>query len=468
MLVVILKIILCSSFFIAFYYLFLEKEKMHKFNRYYLLCSLILSYAIPFITITMPSQEITTRPQLIIEATTQQIVSLQTQQTAFNWLNLLWVVYGGISIFLLTRSLLAFYAIKKIRGKKITYQNCNVVLTEENISPFSFWNTVYLGKNYVKDDGIDPRIFLHEKSHIEQKHSFDLMLIDFFKIFTWFNPALFFYKRAAITNHEFLADEAVLKYKFNIKEYQNLILDEIINRQNLHLTHSFNFINTKKRFIMMNTKKTKFDLFKKTAGVATLIACVALFSEKTYANKPVNTDSHAANVYKQTQLEKESSLKQDLPPAKNTPGNSPIELFKKNTTSLSELKDEKLTTIPDTITPKAKTENNEGDNTNAAQNTTAPEFPGGLKVLREKIGKNMDVTSLPLQKGTIKSMAYIHIDATGKATDIKVSGDNEALNAELLKTVTNISKETTWKPATENGKAIAAVVKVPATLSFAQ
>lgn len=470
MLFIILKIILCSSIFIAVYYLFLEKEKMYRFNRFYLLGSLILSYVIPFITITLPSQEKATKPQLIIEATTQQIASIQTGPAEFNWMNVLWAIYGSISIFLLIKSTLAIFAIKKIQGEKITYQNCNVILTKEDLPPFSFWNTVYLGKKYIKNNFIDPRIFLHEKNHIDQKHSIDIMLIDLLKIFTWINPALFFFKKAVITNHEFLADEAVLNGKFNIKEYQNLILDEIINRQNLPLTHSFNFINTKKRFIMMNTKKTKFDLLKKTVGITAMITSVALFSEKSYANETIRTVAGHAD----SKLPEVSTIQQEISPASPITNTVQPEASKEVPATLPELKKEKLKTIQDTITPKAQKENNEGNNTNVStnsevnQNRTQPEFPGGTRVLREKIGKNMDTTVLIPQKGTLKSVAYIHIDATGKTTDIKISGDNEAFNKEFLKTVTAISEETTWKPATENGKAIAAVLKLPATMSFGQ
>lgn len=73
-----------------------------------------------------------------------------------------------------------------------------------------------------------------------------MIITELFRIFTWFNPIVFLYKKAIISNHEFLADESVLNGKINIKEYQNLILDEILSHQNPSLTHSFNFNNTKK------------------------------------------------------------------------------------------------------------------------------------------------------------------------------------------------------------------------------
>ena len=255
---IILKIILCSSIFIAVYYLFLEKERMHRFNRLYLLSSLLLSYTIPFVTITLPSQSTEKTPHLVLEETAQQLVFIPQEQESFNWMNVVWGIYIFITLFLLVRNLISILKIKRISGKRHIYQNHTILLTKENLSPFSFWNTIYMGESYMKNDTIDPRIFIHEKTHIEQKHSLDILVLNILNIFSWFNPVLFLYKKAMITNHEFLADEAVMKSNCNIKEYQNLILEEILNHQNPPLTHSFNFNNTKKRFIMMKTKKSKF------------------------------------------------------------------------------------------------------------------------------------------------------------------------------------------------------------------
>lgn len=304
MFLIILKIILSSSLFIAVYYLLLEKEKMYSFNRFYLIGSLVLSYAIPFITVTSeaPPLENSPKPQLIFEEAVQQIVFVQPAKESLDWMNLVWIVYAAVTFILLIKSILSIAALRRIQGRKQIYQQYNVVLVQKNISPFSFWNTIYLGESYVQNDVIDPRIFLHEKSHLDQKHSIDLIFIELLKIFSWFNPALFLYKKAMITNHEFLADETVLNSQFNIKDYQNLILDEMINSQNLSLTHSFNFNNTKKRFIMMNAKKSKLILLKKAVGFTALIAAAALFAEKKYVNTGADaaTDVSKEAIYKNT------------------------------------------------------------------------------------------------------------------------------------------------------------------------
>jgi bla regulator protein BlaR1 len=582
---IIFKIVLCSSIFITVYYLFLEKEKMYRFNRLYLLSSLLLSYVIPFVTITTQRPETEINPQLIIEETAQQMVFIdQPVQESFNWMNIVWGIYIVITLFLLLRSLFALLAVRRIQGEKHIYHHHNVILTKENLSPFSFWNTIYMGGSYMKNDTIDPRIFLHEKTHIEQKHSIDVLFLDILKIFTWFNPVLFLYKKAVITNHEFLADEAVMKSNYNIKEYQSLILEEILSHQNPPLTHSFNFNNTKKRFIMMKTKKTKFSLLRKATGITVLIAAVALFSERTYAGNPANTQisektteasvpansldpyqefkdiltkytdllSHGkyADFAKKVSEGDKKRLKELYPLLnENQRNEQKITFFtmpelKKRIPTENELKsflnkksyavwiDSKkiennilkdytktdfsnvyiskisqnartaknpqpyqvtlmtnsyfeksreegkssvimgfkrqgVKAVSDTIIPRENSlSENTAINTQQSTNVLPAQYADGDKNLRMQINKGIDTSNLESKNGPITSTAYIHIDETGKTTQVTTSGDNEILNRELLKTVTAISNNKAWIPATKDGKAIASVLKVPATMTF--
>ena len=41
---------ICLLVFLVFYHLVLEKEKTHRFNRFYLLFTIVISFLIPFIT----------------------------------------------------------------------------------------------------------------------------------------------------------------------------------------------------------------------------------------------------------------------------------------------------------------------------------------------------------------------------------------------------------------------------------
>ena len=56
MIIYFLKVIACSGIFIAVYYLFLERDKMHRFNRFYLLATVLFSLVIPLITIELQEE----------------------------------------------------------------------------------------------------------------------------------------------------------------------------------------------------------------------------------------------------------------------------------------------------------------------------------------------------------------------------------------------------------------------------
>lgn len=473
MVFIILKIVLCSSLLITLYYLFLEKEKMYRFNRLFLIFSLIFSYVVPFISITTELQEPKTNSKLIFEETAQQITVLSPQQESFNWMNLVWMIYGAITLFFLIKAIISIVRIKKLKGKKVNYLNYNTVITEKSISPFSFWNTIYIGKNYLKNNEIDSRIFLHEKSHLDQKHSLDLLFIEVFKIFTWFNPAIYFYKKAMITNHEFLADESVLQTNSDIKGYQKLILQEVISSQNYNLSNTFNFNNTKKRFIMMNTKKSNLTGIKKAVSIPVLVIAFGLFVQKTYASNPalsLNDSEKSVNALKESILPlkiqtNDNQVISDTIPKKNKKAATKPETKNKN-------KQKSPPSPPPPVEVKKMNTKNDSNvppppppSVSRTAGLTPAEYPGGANQLRSKVASNFD-SSIFTEKGMLKSEALISIDKNGKVTDIKTTGSSEKFNTETYRVLKQATDNVVWAPAQKDGEPVAYQYKLPLTMSF--
>jgi bla regulator protein blaR1 len=457
---------------IAVYYLFLQKEKMYVFNRFYLMFSLLFSYTVPFISIKSEVPKPSNRFQTTIEAT-QNVLDLSAGHERFNPINLIWIIYGTVTLLLLTKTILSILKIKKIKGEKIIYKNQAVVLADENISPFSFWNTIYLGKNYLINNQIDPRIFLHEKTHIDQKHSIDLLFIEILKILTWFNPSLYFYKKAIVTNHEFLADESVLKKKFNVKDYQHLILNEIISQKNYNLTHTFNFNNTKKRFIMMNTKKSKLTKLKKISSIPVLLLAFGLFVQKTYAN-PIE------KIIEETQ----NKISE---PLKNSVSENPGKTFEdaENKSSDQQIETQGIPientnsrkAVHDTIRPKDGKSTNIKEETAARNTETAtpkddmtllPQYPGGFNALRTKISKLFDPSKMNTDKSKNLNRAELTytIDETGNVIDVAATGNDEIFNTEAISALKKANENVVWTPAEKDGKPVRYRMRIPLTMSF--
>src|SRR5690606_20368631 len=112
-----------------------------------------------------------------------------------------------------------------------------------------------------------------------QKHSLDVLLVEFLRIVFWFNPLLLLYKKAIQLNHEFLADEAVYS-KFQDKAvYQWLIFSKISgNEAGLSISSPFNLSSTKSRLIMMgkSSSSLKTNLLKTISFVIAGILTVFL------------------------------------------------------------------------------------------------------------------------------------------------------------------------------------------------
>ncbi|WP_165796531.1 MULTISPECIES: M56 family metallopeptidase [unclassified Chryseobacterium] len=429
---------------------------MYGFNRFYLLFSLVFSCTVPFISIQSEAQKPVNRLQKTIEAT-QQVMDITPKQESFNWMNLIWILYGIVTLIFLTRTIISYLKIKNLKGEKMIYQNQNIIITNEPISPFSFWNTIYLGKNYLIDNKIDSRIFLHEKSHLEQKHSIDIIIVEIIKAFTWFNPSVYFYKKAIITNHEFLADESVLKNDFTIKDYQNLILEEIISNQNYNLTHTFNFKNTKKRFIMMNTKKSKLADLKKVISIPVLLIAFGLFVQKTYATpmeKMIEkTQETISEPVKKQIAESNEPITDDVKNESLNPESGITEQLSENMINGG--------VVQDTIRPK------EGKNMATKDEATLlPQYPGGINEMRNKMAKAFDVSKMNLGKETYRTEIKYTVLEDGNIADVKASGNNEAFNAEAVISFKKANENIVWKPAEKDGKPVRYSMRIPLMMSF--
>lgn len=288
--IIVLKIIVCSGILLGLYYSFLAKEKTFTFNRYYLLFGLVFSYTIPFLKIETKVSNIEKNkfiPHVVPQHTVSEF-SVPIQET-FDYENTFIIIYAIIGGLFFLKFILSIIKLKKIKGEKITYKKRTVVLLENDVPPFSFLNTIYFSKCHINNNKIEENIFLHEEVHILQKHSLDLFLVEILKAVLWINPFIYFYKDAIVTNHEFIADEKVILKNKNIKLYQELILSEILRQRSPDLTHQFSFNNTKKRFIMMTKKNSKFVQIKKYLCIPAFAFLALLFSEKVSAFETLET-----------------------------------------------------------------------------------------------------------------------------------------------------------------------------------
>ena len=333
MLVYIIKLTICLVLLLVFYHLVLEKEKMHRFNRFYLLGAIVFSFFVPSFIITVAPREFV-EPILNQKENLKQV----SIQSSIDYTNYLIAIYSIISFALISILSKKIYQIleQTKRNQKINYFSATVVLLKEKIVPYTFLHYIFVNKKTYQSNTVKEQILTHELAHVQQKHSLDVLFIEVLQNLFWFNPIFRYYKKAIQLNHEFLADDAVLKSHQNITEYQYVLLNTIAQNNNIYLASNLNYSLTKKRLLMMTTPSSKTKILLKkllvlplTAGFIfafaqrveaqekkkELIKVVEVkFDEKGISKKEMNNYKQLFNkgkkskIYKQKDVEKMLSL----------------------------------------------------------------------------------------------------------------------------------------------------------------
>ncbi|MEZ4854987.1 MAG: M56 family metallopeptidase [Gelidibacter sp.] len=289
MLIYILKFSACLAIFMAFYNLFLEKTSIHNFKRFYLLTIVVLALGIPLITFiqyvepTVNTATFKEMPQINFEP--QAIY----QPTLLDYLpQILWCIYGlGVLVFGINFLRNLAQIIKKIRqNPKHKIGLFTNVLLLDLIIPHTFFNYIFLNKTKYETQQIPDEVLLHEKTHATQKHSLDVLFIELLQIVFWFNPLIYFIKHSIKLNHEFLADQAVLKQGIQPSSYQHILLAFSSYALEPKLTNAINYSSIKKRFTVMKTHTSKQKIWLRSFLLLPLIALTLYgFSETKVVEK---------------------------------------------------------------------------------------------------------------------------------------------------------------------------------------
>lgn len=291
MILYILKSATCLALLLAFYHLVLEREKMHNFNRFYLLGSILFSFLAPLYIIYIDVAP------LILKATPTTSFSYSKAITPeiiiekpINYTAIFIGIYSLISsIFFLRFGKNLFHIIQKIRkNKKVNYQKADLVLVDDNILPHTFWNYIFINKNDYENQKIEQELFTHELTHVTQKHTLDVLVLEFLQAIFWINPFFILLKKAVQLNHEFLADETVINQHKNTLQYQHLLLNKAAWKNDYYLASNLNYSLTKKRLKMMTTQSSQTKIWlKKLAVVPLLAGFIFLFAERVEAQEVI-------------------------------------------------------------------------------------------------------------------------------------------------------------------------------------
>ena len=287
--VYILKTSVCLAMFYLFYRLLLSKETFHRFNRVALLGVLVLSCLIPMIEVTThDASGFLVLEEMILMAEVGPAGVLDETSNPFPWRALMLLVYmAGILFFVIRHlwSLGRMLRLLRVSRKEDLGDGITLfVHDDKEVAPFSWMKNIAVSETDLAESR--EAVLMHERAHIHNRHSWDLLLGEVCVFFQWFNPAAWLLKQELQTIHEYEADEWVIENGIDAKTYQLLIIKKAVGARLYSIANSFNHSSLKKRITMMIKKKSNPWARLKYAYVLPLAAvAVAAFARPEVSNE---------------------------------------------------------------------------------------------------------------------------------------------------------------------------------------
>ena len=293
-----LQTIIISAILTLSYFLLFRMGREFVLRRIFILLIPFASLSIPFIKIpySFSFREVgNIDATQVLDSITVGLSKPTHQILTFDYIQLFTLFYFLVSFILLVQFL---FQIRNIFGlkKESEFEN-GIYYLPHSHQAFSFFNLIFI-PNEEKDDA--KLILQHEKIHIQQKHSFDILYFKLLNIIFWLNPFYFLLNKEIANVHEFLVDKELLDNKIDIEAYCKKLLENNTLKY-ISITNNFNYSLTKIRFIMMTKDdKKQFVSLKLIAISVVVLSSTLLFAglnskikggvktELTYTNK---TDS---------------------------------------------------------------------------------------------------------------------------------------------------------------------------------
>lgn len=459
------QIFVFQVLFLAVYDLFLKKETFFNLNRLYLLIAPILGFILPFVSLgfiqqRIPQEYIIQLPAVVIGGGVSEMVS-----SGNNWwipnFTALWIFGMVLSALLLC---VKFYKIIKLKFTANTqkFPKFKLVTLPKTDIAFSFFNSIFLGENISEENKAS--IIAHEKIHIEQKHSLDLLFFEMLRIVFWFNPMIYLFQNRIATLHEYIADAKVTIQK-DKKQYYQSLLSEVFQTEKISFINTFfNQSLIKKRIIMLQkSKSTKTAQFKYLlllpiiCGMLVYTACSN--DPKAEEQKNVSqSDSEVMNkinelaeaIMKKGTMTPEEEKALKLLTTEAQPGDK---VYTSVQEYLDETADENDLAVPFAAIDKVPAYpdcagDNEAMKKCFTERITA--FVG--ENFNTKIGNDLNLS------GRQRIAVQFKIDKTGNIVDVKARAPKPELETEAIRVVQKLPQ---MQPGEQDGKKVSVIYSLP-------
>jgi len=249
----------CISVFYIIYYLFLSSDTAYARNRIYLLLAITLSLILPLLSLPQlfnfgGTGAGTALSQISIPQVDQEALSGSLEKAGISTLRVLSLIYFfGIILYSLKVISGIIRLLSLIRRSNISDRV--VRFDGLDISGFSAAGLVFINKKLSGDSM--KKVLLHESIHNSKLHFLDALILEILTVFQWMNPFIYMVRYSLRAVHEYQTDREIIKESGEMKNYQQILLNEVFGSNKFALVSCFSTSSLiKKRFIMMTKKET--------------------------------------------------------------------------------------------------------------------------------------------------------------------------------------------------------------------
>ncbi len=256
-----LKVVICSGVLCGYYFLALRNKVFHRWNRFYLLATIVIALVVPVMKISIFSsdedngtvvrmlQTISYGDEAVVEISSHHSFQLTTE-------NVTEASYVLISAIFLVIFFLSLYRIEMLKKKFPARRIKDISFIETNAkgTPFSFFKNIFWNKAIDIHSSSGQQIFNHEIAHVKEKHSYDKVFMNIVLVFFWINPFFWLMRKELYMIHEFIADKEALEDS-DVNAFAEMILHTVYPGQNFSLANNFFYSPLKRRLLMLAKNK---------------------------------------------------------------------------------------------------------------------------------------------------------------------------------------------------------------------
>ena len=294
-----LKVAVMVAAFYMFYRLLLSRETFHRVNRAVLLLTAVASFLLPLCVVTVHKTVVLSQAPTALVTADLGAVSIAETETPL-WQTAVFAVFVAGALVTLGHTLVGIVNVWRLISHSEQHHETDgvvVCVTGRDVSPFSFYRYIVLSRS---DYGTPPlegqgmvAILAHERGHIRQHHTLDLLLVDTLTALQWFNPAMWMLRQDLRAIHEYEADAAVLSQGINMRQYQYLLIQKAVAACGYSVANGITHSTLKNRINMMLTnKKTNSASWLKLLAMLPIVGTALVLNAET-VNDYVYSDTPA-------------------------------------------------------------------------------------------------------------------------------------------------------------------------------